>query len=400
MQISEPPLNSEDLDLFKQLKEYADGKKNWIYNEMLENSLKGACNSLHSHLLDLVRKVLSPLLDQINKHEMEYFTSHDRKHGMKVAHLMWNILTPERRSLLSPPEIGLLVSSAFFHDIIMALSPKERVDRLLPGSDLWNLIEEDEFNLSDFIELNNRMNNTSEKDRMLARRELEQVEEGLLCLDTRRRHATEERYLQFCDELIKNHNNAPEQIPDIRSCFSFNGDSFLKPLIKICVSHNEEADSLTSYDCKETRRRRFTFDFPIGGSTADLHLVAATLRLADILDFDRERTPAMVFHFLMPGRLKFQDDRSLLEWGKHMAISSWEISDKSIVYRGRSESHIIHHAVVEFCQMIEDEIQKTKETFLYNENSKTWPIKLPESVKVDIHSEGYSYLFPISFPVR
>ena len=74
-----------------------------------------------------------------------------------------------------------------------------------------------------------------------------------------------------------------------------------------------------------------------------------------------------------------------------MAISNWNIEDNAVVFRGRCSSHIIHHAIVLFASEIEREIFNTRSTFGALQEA-TWPCKLPTSVKVDIHEEGYRYL--------
>jgi hypothetical protein len=120
-------------------------------------------------------------------------------------------------------------------------------------------------------------------------------------------------------------------------------------------------------------------------------MVAAALRLADILDFDRERTPSVIYHYFLPGSLDAGDDVSVREWGKHLSISNWQIDDDAVVFRGQSRSHIIHHAVVQFCETIAREIEATRATFGALQDDQ-WPFRLPSSVKYDIQSIGYHYV--------
>jgi hypothetical protein len=131
-------------------------------------------------------------------------------------------------------------------------------------------------------------------------------------------------------------------------------------------------------------------DYPIGSTSANLHMVAAALRLADILDFDRERTPSVLFHYLLPGRLN-TEDRSVIEWAKHLSISNWHITEDAVLFRGHCTNHIVHHAIEQFASSIQKEISETKETFMavYPDN---WPFNLPDFVKLDIHEEGYRYI--------
>lgn len=390
MMIPELPGTVEQLDLMTRLDAYGEGKASWRPEEPVPGvDERKACRELHTNIRAAVDKVLAPMLDKVNAPPMETFTLHDRKHGLKVAHVMWHILTPERRERLTPPEIGLMVLAAHLHDLGMGLTPEERAERLA-SDELWYRLDWDEA-LRERIEALRREAedaNLEEPARRRLRQKLHQAEEAVLCADTRERHATRERYEELLGRLQATHNEAPARIPDFETCLSFYGDSFRRELIDICVSHNQDAIVLKD---ERSNRPRFDRKSPFGCATADLQVVAAALRLADILDFDRERTPPALFHYLMPGPLAPEEDRSVLEWGKHLAISNWEIGDSGIVFRGRSQSHIIHHAVVQFCAAIEKEIGQTRSTF-GDEAEAAWPFVLPAAVKAEITEEGYRYV--------
>lgn len=394
MQVPETPQSVIELDLMKRLDEYANGSASWNADgTTIGEVAKQACRTLHTNLTNLVNGLFAFILDRVTAREMETFTMHDRVHGRKVAHLMWHILKPERREQLTPPEIGILVVAAHLHDLGMGLSPAERAARLAPDSDLWDRLE-----VQDAIKVaikNFRTQigseKTSQSTKRRAEQQLFQAEEALLTQDTRERHATRERYEEILGLLVGFHQKDTAKIPDIETALSFDGDSFRDKLIDVCASHNEDADALVGNDEKNLDRPRFPKDFPVGCCNADLHTVAAALRLADILDFDRERTPAVLFHYLLPTTLGGLENRSILEWSKHLAVSNWHIERDAIVFRGRSQSHILHHAVVQFCAAIADEIKATHATFSPL-GEEDWLFDLPLSVKADIHEEGYRYV--------
>jgi molecular chaperone HtpG len=133
---------------------------------------------------------------------------------------------------------------------------------------------------------------------------------------------------------------------------------------------------------------RFPMRYPIGCCVADTRVVAAALRLADILDFDRERTPAVLFHYILPQSDDPRENISVREWSKHLAISNWQIESERIVFRGRSPSAFMHHVIVEFCHAIEDEIKRTKSAYPDEE----WPFILRPSVVPAIEAIGYRYM--------
>ncbi len=68
---------------------------------MLGPAAQQSRRTLHSNLAQLVNQMLAPLLDRVSGRGMETYKMHDRKHGLKVAHLMWHILTHARRKRLT-----------------------------------------------------------------------------------------------------------------------------------------------------------------------------------------------------------------------------------------------------------------------------------------------------------
>ena len=399
MRIPEPPNDVDQLDLMRLLNSYAEGQATWFLDGTpLGPHLKQACRSLHTQIIELVTHVFAFVLDRVNAREMDMFTMHDRRHGAKVAHLMWHIIAPERRKHLSPLEIGMLILAAYLHDAGMALTRSERESRLALNSDLWLNLENSEDTKDAFFQLKAKSSDQSlpESSRRKAELELQQAEEALLTTDTRSRHATPERYRDLLTLMSKFHTQDQVRVPDVERGMSFDGDSFMLNLIDVCASHNESAEALVERDRENSQLRRFPRTYPVGGANADLQLIGAALRLADILDFDRERTPALLFYYLLPGGLSVGENMSRLEWSKHLAISNWEITETEVVFRGRCTSHIVHHAIVHFCKSIEAEIASTHASFTALEEQGTWPFALPKAVRTEIFEEGYRYV-PYSF---
>src|ERR1700691_2948840 len=98
MRIPERPERLADLDLMKRLKAYSAGTDTWQpQGQPLGNHEQTACGELHAHLTELIENCIHPLMDRVTSREMQGFTMHDHGHGLKVAHLMWHIITPQRR---------------------------------------------------------------------------------------------------------------------------------------------------------------------------------------------------------------------------------------------------------------------------------------------------------------
>jgi hypothetical protein len=323
---------------------------------------------------------------------MDVFTAHDRHHALKVAHIMAFIIRHERFILLTPPEIALLVLAAYVHDLGMGLGPEEREARLAPNSDLWLKTDLHRAFRSRMLELSEtiRDSRATEQERVIAARKVHQAEEALLCADSRERHATQERY----DELLATVTELAERsvgkisFPD--ELLSYAGDSLRRDLINVCISHNQSPYFLLERSPENVDEPLFPADAPFLGCTADVRFVAGVLRIADIMDFDRERTPQALFHYLLPHDADAATNISVREWSKHLAVTSWEISDSGdILYRASCSDPVIHHAIVLFVEDIRHEVAQTLSVLGETFSSS---IILSGSAHSAIRSEGYRYL--------
>lgn len=389
IRISDTPVEFKNLKLMKQLREYADGLASWRSQDAgISDSDRNACDRLYSNLVTL-EEMVRPILNRTTNYPLDHFTMHDAQHSWKVIHLMGCIISPERQErALCPPEIGLLISVALLHDIGMALSAEERHNRLKSAQ-----MRESPAYIEVEAAYRHLISESEGEDlesgiKVQLRERVLQAEEVLLMLDTRERHATKERYLEVIDQLKTGEVTA-------KSLMQYAGVSFLNEVIDICVSHNEDADVLLKRNPTNPSWPRFLINKPFhGGCSVNIHMIAAALRLADILDFDRERTPPSLFHYLLPGALSNLRSQSALEWSKHMAITNWYIDDQEIVYDGVCENHIVHHAIVQFCALISDELRNTKNTF--KDAGNPWPFNLPIYVRSNIQEIGYKYV-PYTF---
>jgi hypothetical protein len=394
--ISPPPDDVAELDLLRRLDAYARGDASWLARPLSPGE-REACRQLYADLLRLVRHCFAPMLDRVTAREMEGFTAHDRRHALKVSHLMWHLTRPERRTGLTPAEIALLVLSAHLHDLGMGLSQEERAERLAPGSEFWEKADLTDRHRAAWDALRAAIADPAlaEPQRQAAARRLHSAEEAMLCLDSRERHATRERYAELLKALDDMAARSRGALPSLDALLRFDGDALRRDLVEICVSHGEDAAALMDRDPENPDGDRFPSDAAFGCCTADIHFVAAALRLADLCDFDRERTPEVLFHYLIPSGADPARDMSAREWGKHMAISHWGIENgETLIYRGNCRDPVIHHAVVLFTQEIEGEIRRTRGVLA--ERADDWPFLLAGPVRAEIRPEGYRYL-PFQF---
>jgi molecular chaperone HtpG len=132
----------------------------------------------------------------------------------------------------------------------------------------------------------------------------------------------------------------------------------------------------------------------IGGAYLNAQFCAAVLRLTDILDFDRERTPRILFESLgitirsLPGA-----EVSLREWQKHMAVHSLEVNADEIVVSAETHHPVIEKAIRDFCVIIEREVRDTQTILRQNSVpvASQYVVDLPGNVRAQIRPVGYVY---------
>jgi hypothetical protein len=245
-----------------------------------------AADGLSERIETLIR-VATPLLDLIIAGPFRKYTLHNPGHAKKLVHLAEHLMDQRTVSALSAIECAMIICAAYLHDLGMCLTSTER-ERIL-------CLPEFEDSMRDWPELWDRLQLTRSRseattgvDRLLFEAELFQLQEVALSAYLRPRHASLERYKDLTT-LLKAESNRSD-------LFEFNGIDFEQILIDICISHNEDVAVLAEvsgpYDA------RFPRDMIVGGQRLNAQFCAAILRLSDIIDFDRERTPRILFQSL------------------------------------------------------------------------------------------------------
>ena len=214
----------------------------------------------------------------ILKH-MGEFTLHDGDHLFRVLSLMERLLSPEQIEELSIPELMLLILSAFFHDIGMA---PDEVAVLA-----WKKYFDTEPKFSDVLE---------EKEFELFQRfcaaHPDQIDQINYFLEQGKTSAADlaKNYL-ISDYIRMTHaDRAREMIQrDWANKIRYRDTDLTVEFASICFSHNEDALEVLELDK----------NYLCGPDTyACLPMVAAILRLADLLDFDAKRTPSVLLSHL------------------------------------------------------------------------------------------------------
>ena len=221
-------------------------------------------------------------------------------------------------------------------------------------------------------------------DRLRLETRLYQLQEAALASYLRSIHATRERYLDLV-QLLKESSGR-------KDLFEVRGVSYENELIDVCVSHNLDVGVLL--ESKSTYEDRFPRDLPISGYLVNVQFCAALLRLTDILDFDRERTPRILFESLGIGDNNIPGATvSLREWNKHLAVHTIALSGNEMVISADSIHPAIERSVRDFCVLIERDIRDTLSVLRRNPTDigATYRIELPLTVRPQVRSIGYVY---------
>jgi len=325
----------------------------------------------------------TPMLDLVIAGPFRTYTLHNPAHAKKLVHLAEYIIDETTIDQLTALELSVFIMACYLHDLGMSLTETERAQLLGDAS-----IEEE---LRSWPQLYEDLTVTRAKqaaaigvEKLQLETRLFQLQEAALSTILRPRHATKERY-QGLTARLKTSTGRED-------LFSLNGVSFESELIDICVSHNLDATCLL--ETIDAYTDRFPRALTLGGMHLNAQFLAAVLRLVDILDFDRERTPRILFESLgvedtdIPGGLI-----SLSEWNKHMAVHSIDIELDEIVVSADSTHPAIERSIRDFCVMIEREIRDTIAVLRRNPEKilATYRLKVPVLVRPQLRSVGYVY---------
>lgn len=279
------------------------------------------------------------------------FTLHDDEHSFRVAQRISQLIPDDTAKHLSDIEWALLLMAAYLHDI--GMNPRREVlrqvrDFLFSGTPPESLGNEAQ-------ELQQWLDETEPGLQPPVYEELPPAERAnkidrLTAFFARHRHNDwSEKYI-----LSEAQTKGPEPYP-----------SWLDDLIALCKSHHYGLDELM----------RPKFDLRIvdaGNKLVNLRYLAALLRVADILEFDPERTPLVVFNLrdVSPG--------SQIYWHKDQAIVLGVNRDPyNLVFTARTKNAWLHKAVIETADMVDAELQNC--AAIEQQNGYMRGIKLDEA---------------------
>lgn len=240
------------------------------------------------------------------------YTQHDVGHSIRVGNYMYDLV--EDISEMNELEITIMLYSCLFHDIGMVVTDEE-IEK----------IKEDSF---EDIESKYSVVFAALKDEKMALQE---------CI--RPIHAFRSA------QHLKNMGNEYKTwfiIPQSTN------KSFLQDIQKICQSHNESIEWIKTE--LDTEGCKIDYNY-------NLQYISLLLRIADLLDFDEQRTPYYLYKLINPKG--FSDN----EWKQHFIIDNAQkiyINDKNrqkvIRLFGESSEAWIHRKFLKYVDYINREL--------------------------------------------
>ncbi|MBS1663643.1 MAG: ATP-binding protein [Bacteroidetes bacterium] len=259
------------------------------------------------------------------------FTLHNSEHSFRVAEKMWELIPDETKEVLSDYELGLLLLSAYLHDI--GMSPEfDRVQRhhgFLTSETGSGLLSEEEVK-----ELQEWIDN----------------DEGAGGLDIRKAVVNDERLSDYILSYYIRHKHNDWSGDWINTNLTAlplkNYLHWVDDLVLVCKSHHEGLDHLLKGD----------FDPKPIGDEAIVHLryLAICLRAADVMENDPERTPEVILTH------RQVSENSLKYWLKDHQFATRQKGSGYVIV-ARPDKAFIHKAIEDTADQIEQELRLCEE---------------------------------------
>ncbi|HEY0602687.1 MAG TPA: hypothetical protein VGD58_07235, partial [Herpetosiphonaceae bacterium] len=271
---------------------------------------------------------VGPLLKLIPQTFKQY-TEHDIGHSRNILYLMGRFIPSATLEQLNGLELAILILSALLHDLGMFVSDEEKIATLQSREYSHFLAHH-----HDRVAAMNEARSKSDDYRA------DLIRDALLAEYFRRLH--------------------PERAAlHVRTYLAgklvFQGADITRQVLQVCESHGWgvlESNNPRDLDKAVARMKREEL---IGGVPINLQYLACCLRLGDIMDFDRSRTPLAVFQ-----NIGFTETKSWEEWNKHLQVSGWKITEYEVLYATECSQPAFYVAVMEFLDWIDAELRECR----------------------------------------
>lgn len=307
-------------------------------------------------------ETLGPLLDRIPLTFRQY-TRHDLRHSANIIRLMGKFIPSRTFKKLNAVELTMLALSAIVHDAGMFVSDGEK-EQAVASPEFQRFTA----GQGERMALLEKARTAGEHLRAAA------LQDALLAEYFRRLHP------ERAASVVKAHLKQ----------LTFRETDLTPALLRIAESHGWGV--LESNDPHHPGKsvNRLSPRRPVSSVPVNEQYIACCLRLGDIMDFDRTRTPASVFQ-----HLGFTEQKSWEEWNKHLQVEGWHVTEHEVMYTASCSHPAFYVAVMEFLDWIDTELRDCRH--LIKEAPKNiadhYELNLPPVVdRRQVEMEDPSYL--------
>ena len=274
-------------------------------------------------------ETIGPLLARIPLTFRQY-TEHDIRHSANLIRLMGRFIPAATLERLNAVELAILALAALLHDSGMFVTDTEK-EAALASAEYRRF----EAGQGERAALLVRTREAGEHLRAAT------LQDALLAEFFRRIHP------ERAAAVVKRHLMGKLMFRDV---------DLTPAVLRVCESHGWGV--LESNDPRDARKavRELSTRKPVSSVPVNEQYLACCLRLADIMDFDRSRTPASVFQ-----HLGFTEAKSWEEWNKHLQVRGWHVDEHEVMYAAPCTHPAFYVAVMEFLDWIDAELRDCRQ---------------------------------------
>ncbi len=310
------------------------------------------------------------------------YTLHNGTHLFNVLSIMEELLPGETLQQLTPLECALCILAAFTHDLGMVMLDEDvwkyQEATGTPEHQEWlrhcDAYPEERRQIERWKKIRDHEPARASE----ASRRISYLEGHLLAEFIRKSHADQ------LDPILHWFNWLAEETKN-QTLFCYGRFDFKHYLAQIGVSHGQRVSWLRETLVGSDKPDRFCR--LADGERVNLAFPGLLVRLADIMDFDASRAPGILYrHF------GIENDVSILEWNKHMAITGWDFDDHTLIYEADACGHPVYEKSIRgFVNAIDREIKSVKEELNWQRRflgskGDHYQICLPEFVRPQIRA--------------
>ena len=302
------------------------------------------------------------------------FTLHDGGHAFRVAQRMCEIIPAEVLDQLSIYELAFLLLSAYLHDIGMTPELRKVTDHynfLLTGED-QTLSQEEIHDFQKWLDDDGRRITPPLTKTTPTTKDLKTCQEVIT-------YYARARHNEWGAEWINQH---------LGSCKLGQYTNWVDDIIKLCRSHHLGYSEL----------KDLSFNPVVvspGGIVVHLRYLACVLRIADILEFDPERTPSVIFR-----HRNVSPDSRIYWWRDHHVTLVQEGNNLKI--HARPSDAPTEHAIrlmvdaidleLQICRSLDEETHFKSCPLLDRELPHKWNLSTTVSTNIVPKDNAYEYI--------